>query len=456
MPSLHQPNRPLGFSKDLPAVVATPAHLLIKPVSLDSLVDAAMARAERRCSGEEKPIATPWRPLNETLGGGIWPGAHFLVAGTGVGKSQLTFQLAGHAAKAGIPVGLIALELDEAQMVIRLAAEEAGVTWSTVYNGQAKPDELRRVKEAANIIRKLPITADFGQAMGWSSDRLELMAKTLREKQPKGPALIVLDFIQLVSDDEGSRPVDLRERIGRAGYRARNIARQYDVAVIVVSSTARANYEVLNAKMDKSGLGVEFGRFGKRRVVRYPDALIGVGKESGELEYSADSVTVLMRPKLTEGQYDPAIAEVVESGGKVVVCATVKTRASVPSWFALNFQRGRFHELPEDAINSLARSGDEKAAGRPKRDPMSLVRAVVEAVEKAEQANQPLKNKVAICERVTGTKTLVLEAIKTALRDGYVYSDFKEFRTTRKPLPPPIADDDTNASEVGNESEQPF
>jgi replicative DNA helicase len=61
-------------------------------------------------------------------------------------------------------------------------------------------------------------------------------------------------------------------------YVARTIARDLGAAVLVLSSTARANYAELVNDPTKD-----------------PGDLVGLGKESGEIEYAADGVVVLAR-----------------------------------------------------------------------------------------------------------------------------------------------------------------
>lgn len=376
-----QPKVPDGF-RPVGAAKPVAAPSVVEIGHLADLLGPALDRAERRRTGQERPVTTPWPQLNETLGGGFWPGAHFLVAGTGVGKSQLTFQLVTHAAEEDVPCGLIALELDEMGLAIRIASEKAGVSWSKVYNGKASNEDMAKLRAIAPEIAKLKIRTDFGQAMGWSVDRLELMAKTLRKQKPNGPICIVLDFIQLVSQmkkDPHEKTLDLRERIGQAGYQAVNAAKTYDAAVILISSTARNNYGSLTTKLDKAGLGLEYREGKPRRAVFFPDNLIGLGKESGELEFAASSLHVLLRPPLTDGTGDDVVKELVKQGGRIIVCATPKMRAGVPSWFAMGFQKGRFVQLEEDTINSLAKTleqSEEDEAAEAEEDASKVLECI--------------------------------------------------------------------------------
>lgn len=275
-----------------------PEPMRIMPLA--ECVDAALQTALRRTRGEEQPIPLTGR-YGELLGGGYWPGMHVLVAGTGSGKTTFVLQAALTAASEGHPVCYVGLELDADQIGLRLLGAHAGRGWSDLYLGRARgllSDDvdsegrtaLQRLQEQATELGSLPIYTDVGCPAGWAAYRLFEIAEQLKAVSPKVP-LIILDFLQLVGDDlgEGKR-VDLRERIGRAAYIARQAASQYRVAVLLVSSTSRQNYRIRELLQD-SRLFVEEG-MGR---MHNPDAIVGLGKESGEIEYAADTVTVILR-----------------------------------------------------------------------------------------------------------------------------------------------------------------
>jgi len=70
----------------------------------------------------------------------------------------------------------------------------------------------------------------------------------------------------------------------RAAYAAREAARRHDAAVLLLSSTARQNYGQLSK------------RDGDEPVWQRPAyEFVGMGKESGEVEYGADNVLVMVR-----------------------------------------------------------------------------------------------------------------------------------------------------------------
>lgn len=373
-----------------PAAPAAPAAPPLRPVH--ELMEEALRRAEARRKGEERPIPLPWPELAEQFGGGLWPGVHVLVAGTGAGKTAWALQAAVSAAKVGFPTGYIGLELDDMQIALRLLAEEAtaaepkrpALPWSALYLGRARDDEegerlgdyVARAREHVDSFAPWPFYVEAGRSNGWPISELEGFIARMRAKhpEPKGkgslPMLVILDFLQIIGDEPGQRE-DLRERIGRASYAAREAARQHNVAVLVISSTARANYETLVAGGDRNpGFAAKrievrdpMGKPTATRVVRRlerPDMLVGLGKESGEIEFSADSVTAALRaqPLLGDEKRTP------------VIFATAKGRATGPGWCELRFTGHRFEPSDDGGMRVAAQCAppDTRKASRSGHD----------------------------------------------------------------------------------------
>lgn len=219
--------------------------------------------------GQRAPITTPWSAVNGVLGGGFWPGMHVLVGGTGAGKTQWAVQTSVAAARAGIPVLYLALELSRRDMAARVIGALSGAPWSQILRGTLDDTEIPRVMAAAREARDLPLHTECGAPYGYGAETLAARAWSLR------PSLIVLDYLQLCAGRHGEEP---RTAVGRISYVARTLARDLDATVLVLSSTARANYaELVNDP------------------TREPGDMVGLGKESGEIEYAADSVMVLAK-----------------------------------------------------------------------------------------------------------------------------------------------------------------
>jgi hypothetical protein len=182
--------------------------------------------------------------------------------------------------------------------------------------------------------------------------------------EPDGPGsapmLVVVDFLQIIGDerDENGRSVELRERIGRAAYRFRDIAARLSASVVVVSSTARDKYGALAKVAEAAGLAWDTDNRGRpvRRRVLMPDALVGLGKESGEIEYSADSVSVLAR-----------MPDADDDGGCDVLFVTAKGRATGATWSPLHFTGHGYREADDGGsfvVAKLTEAADERATKR--------------------------------------------------------------------------------------------
>jgi hypothetical protein len=345
-------------------------------------LSTSVARAVRRWVGIETPVPLPWEELKEHFGGGLWPGVHVLCSGTGVGKTAAVLQICKHSAEKGVPTAYVGLEMDDLQFDLRVVGEEAKLRWSDLYTGQTNNEALTRAATVALELidkartGKLPLHPVNRNPMGWPASNLNALAAALRQKYPEPaptenptsggpgsrPILIVLDYLQIIGPEEDEdgryKTLDLRERIGRAAYALREVATDHNIAILVVASVARANYGlwpmVLNADLrwdyDKDRL--------VNRRVTVPDNLVGLGKESGEIEYGADSVSVLARVPDTY----------VDGQGESVVFVTAKGRATGARWTPMHFTGFRYEAATDggdavvEALSKADRSKEQKRA----------------------------------------------------------------------------------------------
>lgn len=352
---------------------------------LGAAFDTMLARAEKR----EVPVPVPWEGVAAELGGGLWPGLYVLVGPPKAGKSQWAMQIALHAAQQGAPVLYVALELGRVDLAARFAGLLTKRKWSRLYLGTDRGEVEMVGGKARRELGKLPIRVAFAPPYGFNPASLDVLARKLVEAHPRTegapPPLVVLDFLQLVS---GGEERELRQRIQRATYAARAIARELGIAVLLVSATAREHY---------AALGVGEGRKGESHTPLGrgdPGRLMGTGKESGEVEFSADAVLVLGRGRKHEVVKNP------ERSVRAVVVwlavAAIRAQSDAAAgWRRLLFNGGWFTEPTKDEIDELL-AADNKAADN--KDEEKELRAAERAAKAAERAPAKAPAKAAAAE----------------------------------------------------------
>jgi replicative DNA helicase len=378
-----------------------PSSALIR---LGALLEPALARVEARRNGKERPVPLLFSQHAEILGGGLFSGGHTFIAGTGTGKSQYWFQTSLHAAKQGVPVLYVGLELNEFAVSVRLMGEESGIGWSKLYTGRCSEEHIQKARDTFATLGGLPFYCDFGDATGWPPSRLVHQIALIRKEHPTGPILVVLDFLQLVGEDfdPNGRHRDLRERIGRAAYAGTFAANKYGAAVVLVSSTARGNYG-MGSIMESAGLVSRPlpGHVEPVRTILNPEPLLGIGKESGEIEYSAESQSVLIRW--------PAP---LDNGESAVILAVPKLRYGARGWFAMSFW-SRFSSLPIKSTDELP---EITKGGAPVVTEDELTERILETVRK----NPTLTSKDAVATKTKGTKSKLLVRVGELLEAGTI------------------------------------
>ncbi len=322
-----------------------PADRRLESLHLAGFLNAQTDTIARRIDGTEEPIPLPWPKVEKLMGGGLWPGLTVLVGNTGSGKTQLAIQAAHYAAsnkdkdgkdKDRVPVLYIGLEIDRLGMVCRLLGLRSDAYWSDLYFGhlecpsRSAPgiDLIHNATEIINTHREalaeLPFYFEPGSMLGWDPLELDRLCRKMRVKHPAGPFIVVLDFLQLVRGESDQ----LRENIGRAAYMGRAAAREHGASVILISSTARENYGTLAGTKGKGDVPLGGGN---------PSRFVGMGKESGEIEFACDWLLTLC-------------AEETETMPRTVHLAAAKVRAGRPGWAKLSFDGTEFHEPKADKI----------------------------------------------------------------------------------------------------------
>lgn len=237
-------------------------------VLLERELDAAEAR--RAGGAGVGVLPTGFHDLDEMMGGGLRAGEMVVVAARpAMGKTALaTGIMEGVARASGVAAGLLSLEMSKEQIAQRLMCGAAGVDLHRFRRGMLGAEDFRRLAEAAGGVASLGLIIDDTPGMTIGQAR----AAARRLVSRRGVGLIVIDYLQLMTDPSLSRGDGRQVEVASISRGVKAMARELRVPVVVLSQ--------LNRQAEQ--------REGNRP--RMSDL-----RESGSIEQDADAVLLLHR-----------------------------------------------------------------------------------------------------------------------------------------------------------------
>lgn len=223
---------------------------------------------------------TGFAALDGALGGGLKSAEQaILIGGTGAGKTAKAQNIAIAIARSGTPVVWISSELTRKMNALRLAAIASGGT----IDIPSLQFGIGSGEKAYQFLKDLPLYAFSLADQETPSDPVGFIEQRVKdvEKHTGKRPVVILDYLQDLArtDDE-----KVRMAVGAVSRRFRLMATINDWAVLLVSSTSRANH--LRSDKPISFEYVDYQTY---------------AKESGDVEYDAAVLMVL----ITMPQADP-------------------------------------------------------------------------------------------------------------------------------------------------------
>lgn len=215
-------------------------------------------------------VPTGWPDVDKLMGGLHKSDLTILAARPSVGKTASLLNVCMNASKAGKSTLLISLEMSADQLAQRMACIESGLDTQNVRQGKFNDGEFLRLMDAMQRITPLPIHVVWTG----SKDPAELRATARKHQAEHGLDLLAIDYLQLMTSDDG---VNRREQVDSISRALKLLAKDLDVPIIA------------NAQLSR---GVE------QRQDKRP--MLSDLRESGALEQDADQVVFLYRHELYE------------------------------------------------------------------------------------------------------------------------------------------------------------
>ena len=263
----------------------------ITPISV-ALKDAlAEAEVAYKADGQLSGLTTGLTALDKSISG-LHHSDLIIIAGRpAMGKTTLAMNIAFNAANAIMAgranekykgaVVFFSLEMSSAQLAQRVLASQSKVPVSAMREGSLTDEDFMKMSQYASAISRIPLCID--DTPGMSVSMMRSRVRRLARKYG-GIALIVIDYLQLMTLPGGGRKVENRTlELSEITRSLKMLAKEMDVPVIALSQLSR-NVE--------------------SRDDKHP--LLSDLRESGSIEQDADIVMFTYREEYYLENRDPS------------------------------------------------------------------------------------------------------------------------------------------------------
>ena len=242
-----------------------------------SVLDALrMAETAHKRDGALAGVTTGLKDMDALLGGLHKSDLLILAGRPSMGKTALATNIAFNAAyshfktggEEGAVVGFFSLEMSSEQLAARILSEQVELSSDKMRKGLLSNDEFMRLSDISNSINRMPMFIDDTPALSISAIRTR--ARRLKRKHNLG--LIVVDYLQLISANPGSRDNGRVQEVSEITRGLKTLAKELEVPVIALSQLSRAVEQRDNKRPMLSDL-----------------------RESGSIEQDADVVMFIFR-----------------------------------------------------------------------------------------------------------------------------------------------------------------
>ncbi len=313
----------------LSAIAVENSRGMPKPMRdlLYGVVNGIEARAER--GGAISGLPTGFCDLDGMLDG-LKGGDLTIVAGRpSMGKTAFALNVAENVALRGSPAMVFSMEMGEMQLVTRTLSSVARVNSKTLASGRLSNDDWDKVASAMGRLMDAPLIIDESTSLSVS----EMRARARRQQRNGGLALIVIDYLQLMSGRGNTR----NEELGEITRGLKLMARDLNVPVLLLSQLSRKVEE---------------------RADKHP--IMSDLRESGAIEQDADVIMMVYRDEY----YNPdtqfkGIAEIGVRKNRMGECGDVR--------MVFNAEFSAFGDVDQGALARMYAAADEQRGNARRR-----------------------------------------------------------------------------------------
>jgi replicative DNA helicase len=286
-------------------------------IGVKELVKESYPRLERILTEGHRitGLSTGYEQL-DNLTAGLQPSELIIVAARpSMGKTALALNMAENVAvRHGQPVGIFSLEMSKESLLLRLLASHARIDAHKFRTGHINRGDMQDISSSLAILAEAPLWIDDSA----SPTVTEMGAKARRLKSERGLAMVVVDYLQLMT--ARGRFSNRNEEVSSISRGLKGLAKELRVPVVVLSQLTRA----------------------PERDERRPQ--LADLRESGAIEQDADVVMFINRPNF----YKPDMPEEERAKTELIIAKQRNGPTDILKYVFLN-KFTRFEEQAPDS-----------------------------------------------------------------------------------------------------------
>lgn len=291
-----------------------------EPIRLSTSISNALEGIERRFAsdGEHSGLKTGFNDFDRKLGG-LQPGDLIIIAGRpSQGKTAFAINIAENVVKAGGAGLVFSIEMSDEQLALRAISSAGSIDMNILRTGKLQDNDWDKLTHSITLLNDANLFIDQSPMI----TSAQMHAKARRMKRQHGLDLIVIDYLQLMSEGGDNRNAELASITRKLKLMAKDLG----VPVVCLSQLSRKCEERTNKRPLMSDL-----------------------RDSGAIEQDADVIVMLYRDEY----YNP---DTMNKGmAEAIIC---KNRMGEVGMVPLTFQGkySRFNTFSGEIFREEKRS----------------------------------------------------------------------------------------------------
>ncbi len=252
-------------------------------------IDPIISEIKTTMESPERSVGQPsgFKAL-DLMSRGFHKGQFIVLAGRpGMGKTAFLLNMINEVAiTRKRPVILFSMEMSQRELLYRLIAIQTGIQSNKIKSGSLSPEQYNHIVRWRKEVGEAPLY--IHDVSGVTPSKIMMTCERMAMRH-NGLAMIMVDYMQLVSADDAFTGMSRNDAIGSVSRSMKAIAKNMDAPVIAASQLSRA----VELRQDKRPSLSDL-------------------RESGSIEQDADMVLMLYREEYyNKKTNNPGIAEVI-------------------------------------------------------------------------------------------------------------------------------------------------